>query len=460
MRFLKIVVGIGLVGMVLAGGAWLLAPGEPSPEARAVPKPATRPNLLVIVLDDVGMAKADGNGVPDMGMPTPNLDALAARGLRFDRAWTHPSCSPTRAALLTGRLPFRYGLGQAIARDGPYALPLGEVTLAEALAPVGYTSVVLGKWHLIGHDAENAGQHPLDQGFAHHRGTIANLPFSADNTSYTRWSKSIDGQATESTTYATTDTTNDAIEAVRTLNGPWLLWVAYNAIHTPLHVPPASLVKQVPPANAPDHVLASAMMEALDHEIGRLLAEVKRRDDTWVVVLGDNGFSADALAPPLQALHPLGNKGAVTEGGTRVPWMVWGPGLQRGARTEALVQDVDLFPTLLDLAGVPPSDPSRTNLDGISFAPVLRNPKHSGHRREVVIRVDRPNGPEPTASVGMVTDGERKLVFRETGAPRPYDLTLAWPEGGKAVSDLHGPYATTFRRFQRVWKDLGPRDGP
>ncbi len=460
MRFLKIVVGIGLVGMVVAGGAWILAPAELSPEVHAAPQHAPRPNLLVIVLDDVGMAQADANGVPELGMHAPNLDALAARGLRFDRAWTHPSCSPTRAALLTGRLPFRYGLGQAIARDEPYALPLNEVTIAEALAPAGYTSVVFGKWHLIGHDAENAGQHPLEQGFAHHRGTVANLPLTDDNTSYTRWPKSIDGRRTESTTYATTDTTNDAIEAVQTLEGPWLLWVAYNAIHSPLHVPPASLLQQVPPPNAPDHVLAAAMMEALDHEIGRLLAEVKHHDNTWVVVLGDNGFASDALPPQVQDLHPLGNKGAVAEGGTRVPWMVWGPGINGGARTDALVQDVDLFPTLLDLASVPGSDTSRHRIDGISFAPVLRNPEHRGNRREVVVRVERPNGPEPTAMVGMVTDGKRKVVFRNNGPPRPYDLTLAWPEGAKAQSDLHGPDAATFRRLLRAWKDLGPRDGP
>ena len=184
-------------------------------------------NVLLIVADDLGVDRVAAYGEhPDPGN-TPVIDALAADGILFRNAWTPPSCSPSRATLLTGRFGFRTGVGRAL--GGPDisgkspGLPLSETTIPELLSP-GHVSWAAGKWHLT----SDPGQliHPLEQGFASHKGSYTNLPGGPFGDTYSNFKKAVDGVYVTSRTYATTDTVNDAIDFIQNqgAGAPWFLW--------------------------------------------------------------------------------------------------------------------------------------------------------------------------------------------------------------------------------------------
>ena len=200
--------------VMLAASGTACAAGDEARESRA-------PNLLILVADDVGTDRMGLYGQASHPGRTPNLDRLGREGLVFERFWAMPACSPTRASLLTGQLPSRTGIGFVIDRvpdsgrgdlDPVESIGLDESleSLAQALAPAGYTSAVVGKWHVA--TRAQGLDHPLRLGFAHHRGSFGNLvqPFGAAN--YSFWLKSVDGVEEISKTYATTDTTDEQIE--------------------------------------------------------------------------------------------------------------------------------------------------------------------------------------------------------------------------------------------------------
>ena len=220
------------------------APQSPARAPDPPQTPGDRPNVLVVLLDDIGVEKvgAYGESPPGVTPPcTPNMDALATAGVLFRNAWTNNVCSPTRAQLLTGRHGFRTGIGGLVnGFDTAEGLAIDlETTLPQALA--GYATAAVGKWHLAA-PAQGL-QHPLEAGFGAYAGSLYNL------NSYSNWVKTFDAdgdgvldQACE-LRYATTDSTDDAIGFARTLASPWFLYVAYNAPHMPVHAPPPALIQ-------------------------------------------------------------------------------------------------------------------------------------------------------------------------------------------------------------------------
>jgi arylsulfatase A-like enzyme len=356
-------------------------PADPAADTGADDLPCTPDadagNILVIVLDDVGLDKVGVYGLHPDPPPTPNIDALAARGMRFTNAWAEPTCSPSRAALLTGRQPARTGMGTWLYTEGePFALRDEEVTLPEVLAGADppYTSSVIGKWHLTGFDAEDPATHPLRAGFQHHRGSLGN-PTSAlqeGNTprSYTNWEKNVDGVVEWTDTYMTVDSTDEAIAAICELPEPWFIYLAYNAPHDPYHAPPAELTTLEVSEGDDDVTLYAAMLEAADTEIGRLLDHIagdERMAGLNLFLLSDNGTPAAAITSPWD---PQRGKGTLYEGGVRVPLIAVGPAVGcEGCVSDALVHITDLFPTVAELAGVAPP-PS----DGASLLPALADP--------------------------------------------------------------------------------------
>lgn len=397
--------------------------------------------MLLVVADDLGNDKVGAYGESATAPPTPRIDALAAEGVRFRNAYGYPVCSPTRAALLTGRYGRRNGLGAIIRATSRWELPLDEVTIPELLdlGAWDYATTAVGKWHLSGWSTPSALRHPNLQGFDHYQGSLQNLSMHDDDDDgggpttgdgYFEYDKVVDGVESRVREYATAATTDDAVAAIGRMREPWMLYVAYNAAHRPFHVPPGS---SLPPDARPVQ-LYDALVTELDRQLGRLLDAMgpEQRARTLVVFVGDNGTDPAAVLAPRGERHA---KGTIYEGGTNVPLVVAGPGVARGRVSDALVHVVDVLPTVAAVAGV---DPARTGapLDGISFAPVLAEPSSPGPRRFVYTERFMPPGPGPYKKQWRaVRDDRYKLVVGFDGT-KFYDLQGRDDDGPARAPDV------------------------
>jgi arylsulfatase A len=326
---------------------------------------AAPPNIVLILTDDLGWSDLGCYGSPWQN--TPNLDKLAAAGIRFTHAYAaQPICSANRAALMTGRTPARLNLtdfipgrpvlpSQKMIRPQiTLDLPLAEQTLPERLKPAGYCSAIFGKWHLGG-----AGFGPMDQGFDHYYAGDANTPPSATEGGKGEY-----------------DLTAKAIAWIsqQPKDRPFLCYLAHNTPHIPLGAKP-ELEEQYNKAANPTY---AAMMATLDDCTGQLLAALEtsgRAGDTLVIFMSDNGglSTVEGIRTPATSNAPLrGGKGCLYEGGTRVPCLMRWPGHLPAGKTEATpIISTDLLPTLMAFAGLP----AATDLDGIDLSPFLTTGK-------------------------------------------------------------------------------------
>ncbi|CAA6677610.1 MULTISPECIES: sulfatase [unclassified Lentimonas] len=362
----------------------------------------TRPNVLIFFIDDLGWTDLGVNG--STFHETPHIDALAASGVNFKRSYSaNPVCSPTRAALMTGKAPQRVGITQWIPTRSKIALPLSEVTIGEAFQEAGYRTGYIGKWHLGKEDSKQ----PQYQGFEYTKAVNrAGQPASFFYPFGKRKGGSSvpDLQNYKPGDYLTDALTDLAIEFIDQgspatdsgqANEPFFLCLAHYAVHTPIQAPKPLIQKyeakkrellgegklklteekyntrstavQGDPAYA-------AMMENLDNNIGRVMDHLKAKgllEDTIIVFSSDNG----GLAHRKQTGGPTSNaplrsgKAFTYEGGVRIPTMISWVGNIQPATTEAPIITMDLYPTLLDLAGLPLKP--EQHLDGQSLKPIL-----------------------------------------------------------------------------------------
>jgi arylsulfatase A-like enzyme len=375
LRGLALCVLTGLVSMLAT------APGAAQAiSARVVhvgkrPVPGVRPNVLLLIADDLGVDNVGAYAEHPEPARTPVIDQLAAQGLLFRNAWSNQTCSPSRSTLLTGRYTFRTGVGRALTyATTDFELGLDEDTLPQALLGGGYRTAAVGKWHLAAQGISGP-QHPLLLGFEHHRGPMDNLPGPNGGSDYWDYAKAVDGVITQSTTYATTDQVDDALALIASFgSAPWFLWLAFSAPHSPYHAPPAALHTYDLPTevtgNVPVHM--KAMAEAMDTEIGRLLASIPPGvlADTIVIFLADNGTTGVSTTPPFDPDHA---KASLYEGGVNVPLIVAGPGVVAGEECAALVNLTDVVATVAELAGV--ASPSAE--DAVSLVPYFSDPDRS-----------------------------------------------------------------------------------
>lgn len=430
---------------------------------QAPARPDLPPNVIVVVIDDMGVDKQAAYGTHPAPSPTPNLDALAARSLVFEHAWVMPGCTPTRAAALTGRMAARTGAGVPEPMPPPgWELPLAEVTIPEMLrsAPDTWSTAAIGKWHLADFPSASGIEHPVRQGFGSWAGTLGNPvsdapgvpePVPGKKGYYHHAYVGFDGALGWSDEYATTETTNDALEVMSGLQPPFFAWIGYNAVHTPLEPPPLSLYDGPAGAAERDPVRYDAVAGALDAELGRLLAgipaDVLAR--SVLVVFGDNGTPAHAIRPPAVPAH---GKMTLYEGGVRVPLYVSGPGVTVG-RTARLTHIVDLLPTVAAIAGVDVTalrndDGRPVALDGTSWLPAHGDPAAPGPDM-VYTEILGPNGPPPwrrhrraarDASFKLVSDGvEERLFDVRDGSDDGQDLLAAGelaPDAAAALEKL------------------------
>ena len=351
-------------------------------------------NVLLIVLDDVGQ-DALSLYQPGPALPhTPTLEALAVRGVLFHNVWANPLCAPTRATILTGRYGFRTGVGTNPPRGASprNTLPLTELTLPAALDLVPESPVhhaAFGKWHLS--NASNGGDvGPNLAGFSYYAGAPVYSGHPADAFD---WVRVVNGQpgrcvaggqvpACADTAYKTTVTVNDARDWIQRQQGaPWFVYLAFNAAHAPYQAPPDALHQGALPVQAGEtcpvsnaHPCYTAMIEALDTELGRLLAALGPQTlaETTILVLGDNG-TPSAVRAARRRLRAA--KGTLYEGGLRVPLIVAGPAVRHPGRTShALVNTTDLFATVFELVmgyQVTHILPPHLALDSVSLVPLL-----------------------------------------------------------------------------------------
>ena len=409
-------------------------PAQATTSATATVRPRiASTNVLVLLADDLSLDKVGAYGVHPDPPPTPRIDQLAAEGVKFHNFYTSPTCSPGRATLLTGRRSRRYGIGTPIrAEEDVMALPPAEVLVPEMLdhAPAPYTSVLTGKWHLSSYLTGPGPLHPGLEGFDWYAGSVENLHRSPGvdlPTNYFRWEKNTNGSLSETHTYATRDTVDDAVAAIGQLPEPWLLWVAFNAPHWPFHVPDEPRLTQVVDEESSTIDQANAMVESLDFAVGDILDSMDPDllDRTTVFFLGDNGTDPQAIAPPW---NPAGGKGTLHEAGVNAPLIVTGPLVAHaGADSDALVSSTDLFDTIAAIAGVDVVEADRIEgvavRDGVSLLPYLADPDRQSRRGIVYTDKHLPNGPPPYDIYDRaVFDGRYKLHRIGRGSLHHHEL--------------------------------------
>jgi arylsulfatase A-like enzyme len=405
--------------------------------AAAAPR---KPNIIFILIDDMGWA--DGGCFGSKFYQTPQIDALARSGMRFTQAYAACAvCSPTRAALMTGKYPARLHITDYIPGEGApnnsrfklpewqKHLPLEETTLAEALKKRGYTTVHMGKWHLGGGEFL-----PQNQGFDTNiaggdTGHPASYfwPYGAENDNHrVPGLAERGGQTGEYLTDRLTDEALQFIEANK--DKPFYLNFCHYAVHLPL-MGKQELIDEAadrPGADGQSNKVYYAMIRSVDESVGRIvkkLEELHLTANTLLVFSSDNGGVVHSGKPRATSNTPLRNgKGSAYEGGLRVPLIVKMPGTTRaGSVCDTPVITMDFFPTLLDLAGADNSA-ARTATDGKSFVPLLRGGKQMPHNELFWHYPHYWNGGK-VSPYSVARIGDWKLIrFYETGTEELYNL--------------------------------------
>jgi arylsulfatase A-like enzyme len=363
--------------------------------------PTDRPNIVVILADDLGWADVGWHGHE---IRTPRLDALAAAGAKLEQFYVQPVCSPTRGAFLAGRYPIRYGLQVGVVRPwAQYGLPLEERTLPQALREVGYETAICGKWHLGHVQPEYL---PTRRGFEHQYGHYNG---ALDYFTHVRdggfdWHR--DDKVCRDEGYSTHLIAREAEQRIesRDRSRPLFLYVAFNAVHAPHQVPDSY---KEPYANLPEPRRTYAgMVAAMDEAVGKIVAAVDRaglRRNTLFLFSSDNGGPEPGRVTSNGPLR--GAKATLYEGGVRVPaFATWQDHIKPASVVEAPLHIVDWYPTLLKLAGA--TLDQALPLDGLDAWPAIARGESSPNRQILL---------NSTPSGGAIRVGDWKLVL--TGNP-------------------------------------------
>lgn len=345
--------------------------------AACLPPAAAKPNFIVILFDDLGRGDigAYGNTV----IRTPHLDRIAAEGVRLTEFYSpSPTCSPARAALLTGRHPLRTGVTRVFVPKEKWGLPGAEITLAEHLRSAGYATACIGKWHLGGRKAFRPGLHGFDRFYG--------VLYSNDMTvlpllKWPRFELLDENTPVESPAAPENLTRNYTAQAIRFLEAesrrPFFLYLAHTMPHIPLAASAEFLGKS-------RYGLYGDVVEELDAAVGRILEAVETLgidDETFVFVASDNGpWPGDAKTPGGSAGGLRGSKGTTWEGGLRVPFLARAPGrLPAGETRDGIATLMDLFPTISAAAGL--ALPAGTAYDGRNILDLLKGAAASPHEQ-------------------------------------------------------------------------------
>ena len=427
--------------------------------ASAANQASAAPNILLILADDMGVEALSVYGLGETAPTTATIDALARDGVLFRNFWSQPVCSPTRATIMTGRYGFRTGVGRPIAPavDGGGSGPLPPPPVKPASAPwepagMGrnpgnpvsrglpstefmlpmaldagtfdrYRTAAIGKWHLA--DPDNGWlQHPKNAGI-----DFYSVIMHGED-SYFAWRKVLNGEVVGTTIHSAIDQTETAIDWIGEQGDePWFMWLSFILPHTPLHLPPTDLLQSdysdlSPTQNTSENPIRyfHAMIEAMDTEIGRVLDSMAPsvRENTYVIFIGDNGTTNSSVIPPFE---PGRAKGTIYQGGLNVPLIVSGPGVERGAVSESLVNSTDLYSTILEMAEVNVDEvvPDGVTLDSVSIVPYLSNPESPS--RDWVYADVFSGSFLGVANANYAMRNDRYKLLRHEGREEFYDLS-------------------------------------
>ncbi len=455
--------GFLVIGLLLTGaGSSFGQRNEKSADKKAL---QTKPNIILILADDLGWSDLACYG--NKFHETPNLDQLAAEGIRFTDAYAaSPVCSPSRAAILTGRHPARTGITdwlpgrtdrptQALLRPAlPKGLALPEVTLGEMLKSAGYVTANIGKWHLGGE-----GYLPEQQGFdvniaGDHRGSPLGYfyPYQNRNNAQDKQPGLDGGQPGEYLTDRITDEAITFIEANR--ENPFFLYLPHFAVHIPIQAKPDLVEKYqkkpVPPGTFANPYYA-AMLQSLDEGVGKLIQSLKKNDlydNTILIFTSDNGGLTVAEGPhtPATASSPLRDgKGYLSEGGIRVPLLIRWPGVtSSGQVNQTIVSTMDLYPTMQEMLAL--KMPATGQLDGSSLAALLRTGK-APSRSSLFFHYPHYSNQGGRPS-GAIRQGDYKLIeYYENGRLELFNLKEDLGEQRDLTQQMPGKAAELQRKL-------------
>ena len=407
-----------------------------------------RPNVIFIVVDDLGYGELGCYGGKDI--PTPHIDSLAAGGARFTSGYvTAPFCAASRAALMTGRYQTRFGfefnpIGAKNAAPG-IGLPVAEKTVADRLRDAGYATGLVGKWHLGGTEPFHPQRRGFDEffGFLHEGHYYVTPPWQGVTTwlrrkklpdgGQGRWT-SPDGRTVWSTHLGSNepeyDTGNPLLRSSQSVDEkanltdaftreacdfigrhrsqPFFLYLAYNAVHSPMQGTDEYMKKFSHIEDIQRRIFA-AMLAHLDDSVGKVLAELREsgvEENTLVVFLGDNGGPTSELTSSNAPLR--GGKGDLWDGGIRVPFIVsWKNHITAGRVVDASVASIDATATALELAN---AGPSQKRLDGINLMPLLTGKMAEVHERNLFWRVGQKNALR-SGNWKLIRDGKEWQLY-------------------------------------------------
>ena len=421
-----------------------------------------KPNIIVILADDLGYADLGCQGSREV--KTPQIDSIAANGVRCTAGYvTTPQCQPSRAGLLTGRYPNRFGFEanwppEFTSRSG---LPLSETTMADRLKAAGYATGIVGKWHLgDGHLAAAVPMRPGNRGFTesfwHPNGGVL-FPDAKTGFVQNLWRGDERVSVAE---YSTDAFGREAVEFIeRHRDGPFFLYLPFIAPHWPMEAKPEHLAQF---AHVPDlhRRTLLAMMASLDENVGRVLAklrEVKLEKNTLIFFLSDNGGqTGPARVKPESPFQygvnvslntPCrGEKGDLLEGGIRVPFLVqWKDRIPAGRTYDAPVISLDILPTALGVAGVKPQPDWK--LDGTNLLPFLTGEKQGVPHDTLYWRFRFPLD-QPALHRWAIRQGDWKLVKNNTEPLSLYDL----PADIGETNNLATQHPGKVRELEAAWQ--------
>jgi arylsulfatase A-like enzyme len=416
-----------------------------SSTAAGFPPAAARPNILVIVADDLGYGELSCQGNPEI--PTPQIDAIARAGIRFTHGYVSgPYCSPTRAGLMTGRYQTRFGhefnsVGEI------HGLSPRETTMADRLKALGYATALIGKWHL----GQKPGVLPMDRGFDEFYGTL-------NNSSYSNPRLFIDSRVSpdvreldDPAFYTTLAYAERAVEWMdRHRDEPWFLYLVFNAVHAPLQAP-REYLDRFPEIRDERRRTYAAMTAAMDDAVGQVMARLRqlgREEDTLVFFLSDNGGPTASTTSRNDPLR--GFKITTWEGGIRVPFLVqWKGKIPAGKVDDRPVIQLDILPTAIAAAGAR-VDPS-WGLDGVDLLPFLTGEDPARPHEALYWRL----GPQ-----WAIRRGEFKLVAgREGGRILPAGLYDVVRDPGES-RDLIATHPDKARELRALWDRWNAEQAP
>jgi len=391
------------------------------------------PNILLIIADDIGKDALNGFYEGSIKPKTPNIDALRKKGISFQNFWVNPTCSPTRASIITGK----YGFRTNVTKPGDVLSNSGDNLFNVLKEKTRYSTALIGKWHLSGRDKD---VNLLEFGMDYFSGTL-----SGGVKDYYDWINMENGQFTKQEQYVTKVSTNKSIEWIRSQkeDKPWFLWLAYNAPHTPFHAPPIEMHSQgdlkeySKGVNPLKYYLAA--IEAMDYQIGKLISSIPKNEltNTVIVFLGDNGSPSRVAQNPYSRFK---SKGSLYEGGINMPLFICGNGIGN-KRNYDLVTSTDLYASILSMAGI---DVELIH-DSYSFTNILYN---KGTNLKRTFNYSLSNNPDMKGE--CIRNKEYKLIRYETGLEELYNLKKDPHENVNLLSGSNGLNKGQLKVIQKL----------